>query len=156
MVRNQYYKEINEEILFIKEDKTFSYCKDTIGHLVTVESKLANTESNDLMIKQIERAGLKDNMYFICPDLSEVLCFLHEVGHFINAITTGIDNTGYKEFKTKTYYNINQAIKEYKQIPAEAYADKFAVEFVNKNIIDIWNIMQPELSKEEIREFLEL
>jgi hypothetical protein len=106
------------------------------------------------LIKSVKQ--LKDNMYFICPDLSEVLCFLHEVGHFINAITTGIDNTGYKEFKTKTYYNINQAIKEYKQIPAEAYADKFAVEFVNKNIIDIWNIMQPELSKEEIREFLEL
>jgi hypothetical protein len=109
LVRTQYFNELNDEILFIKEDKTFSYCKDTIGHLVTVETQLAKTEANDIMIRQIERVGLKDNMYFICPDLSEILCFLHEIGHFYNAVTTGINNTGYAEYKAKTYYNLNQA-----------------------------------------------
>ena len=155
LVRNEYFSLLNNELLFISEGTRFCFFKNIIGCDIHIKSEFNNKKEQEV-VRLITNKGLQ-NEFKMMEGINEVIAFLHEVGHFYDFVLHGfINDEGYKEFKEKSFFSINQANKDYRSIPAENFADMFAVNFINKHGRKIWKIMNPDFSYGEIDEWIEM
>lgn len=95
-----------------------------------------------------EKYSLSEASYML-RELQEVFSFLHELGHIIGEYEIGYDKEPYNEFKNAVYYSHKEVFKQYRNIPSEMFADKFAVEVMNKYTAEIYVIMEEKKTIEE-------
>lgn len=152
LVRDRYFNILNDELLFITEGKEFCFIEDTLGYVIHI----TNTYEEYKVINMIEDKGIKSE-YCMMDGINEVIALLHEIGHFYDRVYSGfINQEGYKEYKDKVYMSLNQAHRSYRNIPAENYADMFAVNFINEYGRYIWKIMNPNMTLEEIDKWIDV
>lgn len=154
MVKDKYFDILNDELIFIKESNEFSFSTLAGVHDIEFRNEFEKSAESEYLQHCLNNK-LADTFYNLAPNLLECFAVLHEIGHLIDYVKNGnkINNTGYTEFKTKQYLSLTQAMAQYRQIPAEAYADNFAIDFINSNIKELWFILDPQANKEEVEFF---
>ena len=149
------YKVLQMEIVNIKLNDKFYYEEDLLAHTIGIKNTFESKKEREI-VRLIEDKGIKSE-YHMMEGENEVVALLHEIGHLLDNITNGtISNAGYKEYKNTTFYSIKQADISYRKIPAEDFADLFAVDFINKNGKEIWGIMNPDMAADEIDDWIEM
>ena len=95
-----------------------------------------------------DKYNLSEAAYML-REFQEVFAFLHELGHIVGEYEIGYNKEPYTEFKEAVYYSHGEVFKQYREIPSEAFADKFAVEVMNKFTAQIYVIMGDNETIEE-------
>ena len=149
------YKVLQMEIVNIKLNDKFYYEEDLLAHTIGIKNTFESKKEREI-VRLIEDKGVNAE-FCMMPNGNEVIALLHEIGHLLDNVVNGtISNAGYKEYKNATFYSIKQAKKAYRNIPAENFADLFTVDFINKNGKEIWGIMNPDMTPNEIDDWIEM
>ena len=149
------YKVLQMEIVNIKLNDKFYYEEDLLAHTIGIKNNFETKHEREI-VRLIEDKGIKSE-YHMMEGENEVVALLHEVGHLLDNVVNGtISNAGYKEYKNTTFYSIKQAEKAYRNIPAENFADLFTVDFINKHGRELWRIMNPDMTPDEIDDWIEM
>jgi len=155
-VKDKYFDELDGEMIFMKESTEFSFSTICGVHDITFAPEF-NNDASSKYLKGFFTNRLEDSFYALAPNLFECFAVLHEIGHLMQYVTEGnINNEGYKEYKVKTYITNEQAMHTYREIPAEVYADNFAMDFINNNIKKLWFILDKDADREEVEFFTSL
>ena len=157
LVINQ-YPALKDEFILIKESNDqYQYCVDTIGHIITIDNSFNENDENNKYLYRYISNNLRNKDYSMLPDYLEIFCLLHEFGHMVDKVQNGfINNKGYDEFKNEVYYSYSEAEEKYREIPAEKFADNFAIKFLEKNIKKLWYIIDPKANPDEVNFWCEL
>ena len=149
------YEALKMEIVNIELKDKFYYEEDLLAHTIAIKNSFESKQEREV-VRLIEDKGIKSE-YHMMEGENEVVALLHEVGHLLDNVVNGtISNAGYKEYKNTTFYSIKQANMAYRNIPAENFADLFTVDFINKNGKEIWGIMNPDMTPDEIDDWIEM
>lgn len=149
------YKALKMEIVNIKLNDKFYYEEDLLAHTIAIKNSFESKQEREV-VRLIEDKGVNSE-FCMMPGVNEVIALLHEIGHLLDNVVNGtISNAGYKEYKNTVFYTIKQACIAYRKIPAEDFADLFAVDFINKNGKEIWRIMNPDMTPDEIDDWIEM
>lgn len=149
-------KTVNENKFFVtltENENCFSYENRPLDFEICVMDECKNDE-NDKMLSKFMSNNLDGEWYCMAENLFETFCFLHEIGHMVDDIENGISNEGYEECRNKIYVSRREAFDTYRKIPAEQKADKFALDFINENIFNLWKIIDEKATDEEINFYL--
>lgn len=138
----------------LKVSNTFSYQNGFFKYNIEV-MKECSKDNSSKMLYSFMNDNLSGAWYVMADNLFETFCFLHELGHLIDdSANNGISEDGYNEFKNRKFYTEREAFDAYRKIHAEQVADKFAIDFINENIIELWKIIDKKATAEEIDFFV--
>ena len=143
-------KDINLMEIDNNDIKGFSFLSDGNGNNSIHFSSHINYNNQSRYIRTFIQNRLNNHMNKIMPDLLECFAFLHEIGHWFYWIAGVRDEKQYEEYFARDYeFHSTQAMAEYREIPSEAIADKFAMYFLNYYGKELWLILAPEVKNIE-------
>ena len=149
IILNEYPSLKNENIKFIKGNE-FSVEIGLFESVVTIADKV----KDNIFSKYIREYLLTKNFdtnYYVFNGLYEVFSLIHEIGHIYYKEYAQESSEHYQEYKNKSHNSYKNAFYEYRNIPYEKLADKFAINIIRNNVIDIWSIMN-DISIEKAQE----
>ena len=156
-VQDKEYNSLGSAIIFAYEGKKFCINKIVGCYDLQYEKQLKDNKINRYVNQYFYDRVDNNFIYAVLPDANEVIALLHELGHIKYLENVGIINKKeYEEVANKEYNTLEEGLKAYRNISYEKYADKFAIDFINKFGAELVHVVDNSQSVESVREFLEM
>ena len=155
-VAKYYNEDLKNEIIRIRKGDEF-HCKiiPTYNDQKRFELMFTEEHKKDYFYDNIAKylknnLGLSEAAYML-SSFEEIFSFLHEIGHIIGEYKIGYNKKYYNIYKSTVYNSCKDAFYEYRNISSEKFADKFAVDVLNKYTAEIGVIIGEYNNIEEAR-----